>query len=444
MAEARAPGSGPVERSGLVRRLAHLAATLVYRDIDVHLPVGVIPDGPVLAVANHFGGLADGVLLVDSLPRTPRVVARDVIWRVPVVGRLASAAGMIPVSRPADRGAGSNDAMFGACYAALRCGDLVLIFPEGVTQDVPYMAPVRTGAARIALGARGSGVRGIHVLPVGLHYENKAGFRSRVLVNVGEPIDLDLWAAELAGGVRDGADDRDAVRDLTALLDERLRRAAPDFPDWTTAHALEAVAEVLLNDVDPASAAQMHYGDRALLAARLNRAPGPARDHLVDAGARYRAATRRHGSADRAVMDGAAHDAWWRGWLVDAALFVLLLPYAMLGLLVATLPLLLVAVVSRLPIAPAVRATAVPGLAVLAFVAAWLAVSWQSLRAGGWELGFLAVLLFPFTLAALFLVHERLTVLWRRWRSRRRPGSSDLAQLRAQRSEVSERGWAAL
>lgn len=444
MGEARAPGSGGVEGGGLVRRLAHLAANLVYRDIDVHLPVAVIPDGPVLAVANHFGGLADGVLLVDSLPRTPRVVARDVIWRVPVVGRLASAVGMIPVSRPADGGTGSNDTMFGACYAALRSGDLVLIFPEGVTQDVPFMAQVRTGAARIALGARGSGVAGIHVLPLGVHYENKAGFRSRVLVNIGEPIDLDTWAAEIAGGVREGADDRDAVRDLTALLDARLRRAAPDFADWPTAHALEAVAEVLLNDVDPTSAAQMHYGDRALLAARLNRAPVPTRDRLVDAGARYRAEYRRHRSADRAVMAGAAHGPWWRGWLADTALVVLLLPYALLGLLVATLPLLLVTVVSRLPVAPAVRATAVPGVALLAFLAEWLAVSWQALRRGGWELGVLAGLLFPFAVATVFLVHERLIVLWRRWHSRRRPGMSDLAELRGMRSDASEQGWAAL
>ncbi len=40
--------------------------------------------GPVAAVSNHFGGLADAVLLVDASPRLPRIVARDVIWKVPI------------------------------------------------------------------------------------------------------------------------------------------------------------------------------------------------------------------------------------------------------------------------------------------------------------------------------------------------------------------------
>ena len=282
------------------------AANLVYRDIDVHLPAEPIPDGPVLAVANHFGGLADGVLLVDSSPRMPRVVARDVIWKIPVVGHLASGIGMIPVHKAADGGArASNDEMFASAYRALGDGDLVLIFPEGVTQDVPYMAEVRTGAARIVLGARESGVAGIHILPMGVHYENKAGFRSRALVNVGPPIALDQWVRE-RGPVVGGADDRDAVRDLTALVNDRLRHVAPNFPDWEQAHALETVSEVLLTDVDPAPSPPMQYGDRELLASRLNRVPEPDRGQLVASGAQYRAALRAAGTSDHAVATATA------------------------------------------------------------------------------------------------------------------------------------------
>lgn len=431
-------------RGRIPRRLVRGLARLVYRDIDVRLPASGFPDGPVLAVANHFGGLSDGVLLIDAAPRMPRVIARDLIWKVPVVGQLATAVGMIPVHRAADGAGTSNDQAFASAYEALRHDDVVLIFPEGVTQDVPYMAEVHTGAARIVLGARRSGVAGIHVVPIGLHYENKAGFRSRALVNVGEPIDLDAWAGSRPGEVADGADDRAAVVDLTALVDARLRTAAPDYPDWATADALEAAAEVLLNDVDPAPTAGTQYGDRALLADRLNRLPEPERSALITVGSEYESALARSHTADRAIATVAspAHRSW--RWLGNAALVLLLLPYALMGLLVAALPLLVVVIVSRLPIAPAVRATVVPAVALLAFLLEWAWFSWQSLRDGGWEFGLLAVVLFPFMVAAMLYVLERVALLWRRWRRGRRPASAALAELQALRAEVSRRAWAAL
>lgn len=436
--------AGGRARGGLPRRIAHFLATLVYRDIDVHVPPGGVPDGPVLAVSNHFGGLSDGVLIVDSMPRMPRIVARDVIWKVPVLGRIAPAIGMIPVHRGADGTRGSNDQMFSSTYAALGHGDLLVIFPEGVTQDVPYMAEVRTGAARIALGARESGVAGIHVLPIGLHYENKAGFRSRSLVNIAPSINLDEWAAERPGGVVGGADDHDAVRDLTAHIDEQLRRAAPDFPDWSTADALSTAAEVLLNDVDPSPAMPMQYGDKELLAARLNRSEPSARASLIDVATQYHAALARRGTADRAVALADAPSRWsWR-WAPDVFLVLFLLPYALVGLVAAAFPLLAVNVVARLPVAPAVRATAVPGVALLAFLGVWALVAWQAVRDGGWALGWIAILTFPFFLAAVFLVHERVLVLWQRWRAGRPPPAADRPSLAAQRARVAELAWGQL
>ena len=436
--------SHPRRRGGILRRLVRALATLVYRDIDVRLPPDAIPVGPALAVSNHFGGLSDGVLLIDSAPRMPRVIARDLIWKYPIVAQLATAAGMIPVHRAADGAGTSNDHAFAAAYEALRHEDLVLIFPEGVTQDVPYMAEVRTGAARIVLGARASGVAGIRVVPMGVHYENKAGFRSRALVNVGPAIDVDAWARERPDGVSGGAEDRQAVVDLTSAIDARLRRVAPDFPDWDSAHALETVAEVVLRDVDPAPAAGLQYGDVALIADRLNRLPDPARSELVTLGHQYRARLAQARTGDRAVVTASApHQRSWR-WLLHVGLTLVLLPYAFLGLLVAALPIVAVVIVSRLPIAPAVRATFVPAVALLTFVGVWITFAWRSLVDDGWDLGLAAVVLFPFLVAALFYVVESGAMLWRRWRQGRRPAAAELADLRAIRTSVSDLAWASL
>ncbi len=429
---------------GVLRRLARMAANLVYRDIDVHVASGPAADRPILAVANHFGGLADGVLLVDSSPRMPRIVARDVIWNVSLVGRLATAAGMIPVHRAADGDArATNDQMFASAYEILRERELVLIFPEGVTQDVPHMAEVKTGAARIALGAREAGVQGILIQPVGLHYENKAGFRSRALVNLGPMIDLDRWVAERPAPVVGGADDRAAVADLTALVNTKLRHVAPDYPDWDQAHSLETVAEVLLTDVDRTAPPPMQYGDVALMGSRLNRVSEPERGQLVTLGAQYQAALRASHTSDQAVATAAAPVRSW-GWVLDLVLVVLLLPFAFVGLAAVAVPLLLVLIASRLRIAPAVRATVVPGLAMLLFLGEWVLVALQTGEDGDLEFGLAAAVLFPFLVAALFFVVERVAILWQRWKRRRQPGAEELPALQALRAEVAQKGWAAL
>lgn len=425
------------------RRLVRLLATLVYRDIDLRLPTEAFPDGPTLAVANHFGGLSDGVLLIDSAPRMPRVIARDLIWKVPVVGWLASAAGMIPVHRAADGGKTSNDRAFASAYDALAHDELLLIFPEGVTQDVPYMAEVHTGAARIVLGARRAGVRGVTVVPMGIHYENKAGFRSRALVNIGDAIDVDPWCEARPGGVADGAEDRDAVVALTERIDMQLRRVAPDFPDWDTATALETVAEVMLDDVDPRPADGTQYGDRSLIADRLNRLPEPTRAEIVGLGREYRDALIRAGVSDGALVERRPEGRHpWRR-LGQALLVLLLLPYAVLGFFAALLPLLLVVVVSRLPIAPAVRATVVPGVALLSFLAVWILFAAQALT-NDVGLGLAAVLLFPMWVAAMFYVVERIALMWRGWRSRRRPSPSDRDALLALRQRLADCAWEAV
>ncbi|MEL7210194.1 MAG: 1-acyl-sn-glycerol-3-phosphate acyltransferase, partial [Actinomycetota bacterium] len=179
-------GPGLSRKDRFIAKLVSFLTRAVYRDVEFYAPEPVPADVPQLTVSNHFGGLADGLLLLDVLPRRPGIVARDVIWRVPVAGRLMSWIGGIPVHKPEDRGsATSNDEMFASCYDALRAGGHILIFPEGVTRNEPSIAPVKTGAARIALGARASGVEDVHVLPVGIHYEDKAALRSRVFVNAG-------------------------------------------------------------------------------------------------------------------------------------------------------------------------------------------------------------------------------------------------------------------
>ena len=61
------------------------------------------------------------------------------------------------------------------------------------------MIPLKTGAARIALGAAADDhVRGITIVPIGLVYDDKGRFRSQAAIHVGPPIEVDAWVDRYA------------------------------------------------------------------------------------------------------------------------------------------------------------------------------------------------------------------------------------------------------
>ena len=156
-------------RERILKNIAGLAVRLIYRSVEVRQRDGETAAGPQLSVSNHFGGFADALIQAYALDRVPRFIARDVIWRYPVAKQGMGLVRAIPTHKPEDKGPAGNDQMFGSTYEALGEGDLVMIFPEGITVDDPSIARVKTGAARIALGARASGVKGIQIIPSGIH-----------------------------------------------------------------------------------------------------------------------------------------------------------------------------------------------------------------------------------------------------------------------------------
>ena len=182
---------------------------------------------PVLLVANHFYGFVDPVVLMQVFGRLPRFLAKSTLWDVVPARPLLALAGMIPVHRPEDRGAGGHDNadVFAACHEVLAADGFVGIFPEGTTHDDPAIREVRTGAARIALGAHAAGVRDLVILPVGVHYDDKVALRSNAW-----PASLPMYdiAAEVsAAGHRMDSEDRDAVTQVTEVIDRGHGPAGP-------------------------------------------------------------------------------------------------------------------------------------------------------------------------------------------------------------------------
>jgi glycerol-3-phosphate O-acyltransferase / dihydroxyacetone phosphate acyltransferase len=444
-----------------VQQVAQLATVGLFRSVEVVRPATVASRGPQLWIASHFGAFSDAVVLLHALERHPRFLVGDFLFRVPLLRQLLRLAEAIPVRRSADMRAGdvaggssgtataasgtaaagtaTNQAMFAASRAALADGAALAIFPEGVATDGPAISPLRTGAARIALGAYAEGVRGLQVVPVGIHYQDRAAFRSRVFVDVGEPLDLDGWLAARGVApavVSDG--DHALVRALTDDLERCLREVAPQFTDLEEAVALHTAARVALREQLGRPPA---WGPQADLADELGRRPATDRQALCEAVRTYQASLDAAGLGDVEVVDRPVRSR--RRILVSLLLGVVLLPFALAGAIVHAPLAGLVVLLRSLRMSAPTKATALPAAALLGALITW--VGWALVlsvdeRGGARVAAVLAlVLVFPLWGAAALLLVERLSLFLRVVRSiprARRRHTGPLEELLVERERV--------
>jgi 1-acyl-sn-glycerol-3-phosphate acyltransferase len=209
-----------------------------FRGVEIvgreRLPAG----SPMVLVANHVNGLIDPVLLLGALPVHPRLLAKSTLWQNPVVRPWVELAGSIPVFRRQDSvDTAQNEETFARCHELLANGGALALFPEGKSHNEPALQPLKTGLARIVLGAeaRHPGL-GTRIVPIGLTFAAREKFRSRVLVQIGEPIDPSIEAA--VGGL----DNPHAVRGLTSRVAEALEEVTLNYSSWEDARLLARAA----------------------------------------------------------------------------------------------------------------------------------------------------------------------------------------------------------
>lgn len=417
---ARRGAAAPV-RPLLDRVLARLAGVVLlgfFRSVEVDGLLRV-PEGrrPVLVVANHFNGLVDAVALVAVLGRMPRFLAKATLWRVLPARPFLALAGLIPVHRRVDAADTSRNAStFAAAHAVLGARRMVAMFPEGISHDDARLAEVRTGAARIALGAQVAGVRGLVVLPVGLSYESKVAVRSRLLVRVGEPIDVDATTGVGAGGAAPGEGARDAVATLTARIERRLRSVTPDYASPFERSALGMAADVAVRRVGRPEV-EVPLAARERLAQRLANRPADVRARVRALLADYHLDLAAVEVDDAEVAAGYSARRVLLHLVITLALVAALSPVAVAGAAVNLLPASLVVAAGRRVVRPVTKGTVRVLTAVLVFPPAWFGVA-TALVDGWWRVTLLGIALAAAGLLAVRLAEALLRALsdYRSWR----------------------------
>jgi 1-acyl-sn-glycerol-3-phosphate acyltransferase len=106
--------------------------------------------GPAIIACNHISyldPLTNGDAVVRA-GRRPRFLAKEDLFRIPIVGRALRGAGQIPVARGA-RDRSSLD----RAVAALDRGEVIVVYPEGTVTKREDGLPMegKTGTVRLAL-----------------------------------------------------------------------------------------------------------------------------------------------------------------------------------------------------------------------------------------------------------------------------------------------------
>jgi 1-acyl-sn-glycerol-3-phosphate acyltransferase len=278
----------------LLRAVAGVALRWYYRDIHVEGMERVPRHRPLLLVVNHPNALVDALLVGWILPRRVLITAKSTLFKNPLANILLRWLGVLPLHRTSDAASPAdlpnplrNRDTFRAVHAALGAGGCVLIFPEGKTHDEPSLAPLKTGAARIALQARAEvgddaaagrdtgRLRDLAIVPIGLTFERKDAPRSRVLVQIGEPILVDSWQPATDA----------PVEALTAEIDTHLRAVTANYStadDATRAVRLAALVAALYDARPEARARDRTLAVEAAIARRID-ALAHALEHADDA-----------------------------------------------------------------------------------------------------------------------------------------------------------------
>ena len=199
------------------------------------------PKGPVLLVANRPSSLLDPAVLVYLLSRPVHFGAKHTLFKGPFRAVL-EAFGAIPLVRAQDdpRAMRRNVEAFERYAALLREGRVTAIFPEGLTQDDPHLAPVKTGAARIAVQAEDAAdfTLQLAVVPVGLQFEPRRRFRADAFVRFGEPFTISDLAPQHAEAPRR------AVQELTDRIGAALKSVAYHVESTEQIPFVERLADV--------------------------------------------------------------------------------------------------------------------------------------------------------------------------------------------------------
>ena len=321
----------------IIVAILRFAIRVYFRRVEVAGLENVPLNSPVIFVQNHPNALVDPVFLLCLAPRRVSFLGKSTLFSMPILGFFVRAIDTLPVYRRQDEGedVSRNLETFVAARKLLASGGTIGICPEGVSHDEPRLKPIKTGAARIALGAVSTGeVLNLQIVPAGLYYTSKTTFRSGVLLYCGKPFPVPRVQLE-----PDGNPPRAAVRELSDKIEVALRDVMLDAEHeealHTAARAERIFSAARQDESDDSLTEELQLRQRFIKAYKILRERAPARlERLELRMTRFEEELKLAGMQSRDLAAPTSKRQVFAHLLTRCLLFMLLLGPAVFGLLV--------------------------------------------------------------------------------------------------------------
>ena len=226
---------------GFARILLNPLVKEFFSRVEV-LGAPLLEDGPLLVVANHPNQMMDPLLVASSFRRPCWFLAKSTLFSLAPVAWVLRNLHMIPVFRKQDDPSQMhrNADSLAEAESILSRSCAVVIFPEGTSLGERRLAAIKTGSARIALQTEHANafMLGLRIQAIGLTYSSFTDFQSSVTIAVSEPIEVREWRERFE------TDAQEAVRQLTAEIEQKLKSVSVEVPEKEHARLVERISLV--------------------------------------------------------------------------------------------------------------------------------------------------------------------------------------------------------
>ncbi|KAG0273666.1 hypothetical protein BGZ95_010543 [Linnemannia exigua] len=185
-------------------------------------------------------------------------------------------------------------------FERLNAGHCVGIFPEGGSHDRAEMLPLKAGVTIMALGALAANPSlDLKIVTCGLNYFHPHRFRSRAVVEFGEPLTVPPELVEMYK--RGGAEKREACGKLLDTIYEALRGVTLNAPDYETLMVIQAARRLYKPTHRKLQISQVVELNRRFVAGYMHFKDNPKVSEAKDKVMHYNTQLRYHGLRDHQV-----------------------------------------------------------------------------------------------------------------------------------------------